>query len=354
VTSLIALLLAMAAGSATAQAAPKTSAQTVQITEKARELFRTGVTLLQDPDGARYEEAYQQFKAAYAESPSWKILGNLGFSAMKLERDGEAIHAFQGYLEQGGKELSRAERVQFQSDLDTLSATAATVTILGLPAGTRVTDVRSPNQGSDVKNYYEVPEGEPLVLRLRPGAHRLTAQWSGQEPQTHELAASARGAHEVKFEAAQPEPVQPEPVVAPMPEPAPPPVSVSTSDEGFFQSPLPAYISFGVGGVGIGLGVVFLMQRSSVTSDAQSRYDACLESQDCGPSDQSDMEGLDQKAASMGTLSAVSFGVGAVGLGAGVALLLMNGTTEEASPTAAGVTVQPYASGHELGLWGQF
>src|SRR6188768_1489126 len=142
VTSLSAVLLAMATGSATAQAAPKGSApaaQTVQITEKARELFGTGVTLLQDPDGARYEEAYQQFKAAYAESPSWKILGNLGFTAMKLERDGEAIQAFQAYLEQGSKELTKAERAQFQSDLDTLSATAGTVTILGVPAGTRVT-----------------------------------------------------------------------------------------------------------------------------------------------------------------------------------------------------------------------
>jgi len=357
VTSLSAVLLSLAAGSATAQAAPKDSthaAQSVKITDKARELFSTGVTLLQDPDGARYEEAYQQFKSAYAESPSWKILGNLGFTAMKLERDAEAIQAFQGYLEQGGKELSRAERAQFQSDLDTLSATAATVTILGLPAGTRVTDVRSPNQGSDIKNYYDVPEGGPLVLRVRPGAHRFTAQWNGQQPQTHELQASAKGGHEVTFEAAAPEPVQPEPVVAPTPEPAPVIAPVSTSDDGFFQSPLPAYISLGVGAVGVGLGVLFLTQRASATSDFDSKYDACFETQACDSSDQSEMEALDEKAAKMGTFSVVSFGVGAVGLGAGVALLLMNGTTDEASPTASGVTVQPYASTNELGLWGRF
>jgi hypothetical protein len=357
VTSLSFALLSMAAGSATAQAAPKNSAaaaQTVQITEKARELFRTGVTLLQDPDGARYEEAYQQFKAAYAESPSWKILGNLGVTAMKLERDGEAIEAFQGYLAQGGRELSKAERAQFQSDLDTLVATAATVTVLGLPAGTRVTDVRSPNQGSDIKNYYEAPEGGTLVLRVRPGAHRFTAQRGGEPPQTHELEASTRGGHEVKFEAVQVQPAQPEVVPPPTPEPTPAPLSVSTSDDGFFQSPLPAYISLGVGAVGVGLGVLFLMQRSSATSDADSKYDACLESQACSPSDQSEMEELDEKAATMGTFSAVSFGVGAVGLGAGVALLLMNGKTEEAPPTAGGVTVQPYASANELGLWGRF
>jgi hypothetical protein len=352
VTSLGAVLLSMAAGSPTAHAAPKDSAQTVQITDKARELFRTGVTLLQDPDGARNEDAYQQFKAAYAESPSWKILGNLGVTAMRLERDGEAIEAFRGYLEQGGKELSRAERAQFQSDLDTLSATAATVSILGLPAGTRLTDVRSPNQGSDIKNYYEVRESEPLVLRVRPGAHRFTAQWGGREPQTHELEISARGAHEVKFEAVQPEPAQPRPVAAPASEPAP--LSVSSSDDGFFQSPLPAYISLGVGAVGVGLGVVFLTQRSSAISDADSKYQVCLESQACVLSDQRSMEELDEKATTMGTFSAVSFGVGAVGLGAGVALLLMNGKTEEGSATAAGVTVQPYASAHELGLWGRF
>ena len=201
VTSLGALLLVMGTGSATAQAAPKASAPTVQITEKAREFFRTGVRLLQDPDGARYEEAYEQFKAAYAESPSWKILGNLGVTAMKLERDGEAIKAFQGYLEQGGKELSKDERAQFQSDLDTLSATTATVTVSGLPAGTRVTDVRSANKGDDVKNYYDVPEGGSLVLRVRPGVHRFTAQWADQQAQTHEIEATVKGAHEVKFEA---------------------------------------------------------------------------------------------------------------------------------------------------------
>jgi len=351
VTSLSALLLVMGAGSATAQAAPKGAAPTVQITEKARELFRTGVTLLQDPDGARYEEAYEQFKAAYAESPSWKILGNLGVTAMKLERDGEAIQAFQAYLEQGGKELSKAERAQFQSDLDTLSATTATVTITGLPAGTRVTDLRSANKGDDVKNYYDVPEGGSLVLRVRPGVHRFTAQWGDQPAQTHELEASTKGAQELKFEAAKPEPVAapPEPLVVPAPEPAP---SVSTRD-GFFQSPVPMYISFGVGAVGVGLGVLFLTQRSSAISDGDGKFKACLASQACIPSDQLAMQRLDDKASSRGMLSAVSFGVGALGVGAGVTLLLMNGK-KEAAVTAAGVTVQPYASGNELGLWGRF
>ena len=352
-TALSAMLLSLAAGSPVAYAAPKGAAKTVQITDKARELFRTGVTLLQDPDGARYEEAYEQFKAAYAESPSWKILGNLGVTAMKLERDGEAIQAFQGYLEQGGKELSKDERAQFQSDLDTLSATAATVTVSGLPAGTRLTDVRSANKGDDVKNSYDVPEGGSLVLRVRPGVHRFTAQWADQQQQTHELEASTRGAHEVKFEAAKPEPVAappPGPLVAPAPEPTP---SSAPTHDGFLQSPVPVYISFGVGAVGVGLGVLFLTQRSAAISEGDSKFKACLASQSCVTTDQLAMQRLDHKASTRGTFSAVSFGMGAIGVGAGVTLLLMH-DKKEAAVTAAGVTVQPYASGNELGLWGQF
>jgi hypothetical protein len=102
------------------------------------------------------------------------------------------------------------------------------------------------------------------------------------------------------------------------------------------------------------LGVVFLTQRSSATSDGDSKYKACLESLSCVLSDQREMDRLDEKAGTMGTLSVVSFGAGAVGLGAGVTLLLLHGKTEAASATATGVTVQPYASANELGIRGRF
>src|SRR5262245_35470252 len=84
-------------------------AEDVIISDEAKERFRAGVALLDDPDGARYEEAYREFSAAYRASPSPKILGNLAICAMKLERDGEAIKAFEGYLE-GAPDVSAAER----------------------------------------------------------------------------------------------------------------------------------------------------------------------------------------------------------------------------------------------------
>src|SRR5690606_41982881 len=66
-------------------------------------------TTLFRSDGARYEDAYREFKVAYAECASWKILGNLGLASMKLERDGEAIEAIQGYLDGGKDNIDEVE-----------------------------------------------------------------------------------------------------------------------------------------------------------------------------------------------------------------------------------------------------
>ena len=72
----VALLIATTATAAWADDVP--------ISDAARQHFQAGVNLLQDPDGARYAEAYREFQTAYADSPSWKILSNLGITALKL------------------------------------------------------------------------------------------------------------------------------------------------------------------------------------------------------------------------------------------------------------------------------
>ena len=82
-------LLAVALFSITAGA----HAADAKISDRAKKLFKSGVELLRRPEGAKYEDAYAAFSAAYQDSPSPQILGNLGFAAMNLERDGEAIEA---------------------------------------------------------------------------------------------------------------------------------------------------------------------------------------------------------------------------------------------------------------------
>src|SRR5688572_4726463 len=81
------------------------------ISEEARRHFKAGVHFMQDPDGEKVEEAYREFKVAYSLSSSPKILGNMGTSAMKLERDGEAIEAYARYLREVA-DIDADERAQ--------------------------------------------------------------------------------------------------------------------------------------------------------------------------------------------------------------------------------------------------
>jgi hypothetical protein len=179
------LLLATAlAAPAFAQGAPPTGE--VVVTEEARAKFRAGVALLQDPDGARYEEAYLAFKAAYAISPSPNILGNLGLTALKLERDGEAIEAYTGYLAKGTN-IDPSERKQVETDLATMKSTLATVKLLGVPSDASIVDERVPSRGTPVRNRYSPSAGPATVLGVRTGLHRFTISKPGFREQVIEL-----------------------------------------------------------------------------------------------------------------------------------------------------------------------
>jgi hypothetical protein len=158
--------------------APRARGADVAITDEARTHFAAGVALLQDPKAPRYEEAYLEFRSAYAASPSYKILGNLGLCAMKIERDKEAIDAYEKYLAWAGDELPQADREQIQRDLLTLKAGVVQVSVSSSPPGAAITDVRTPVQGPDVRNTYGDAEA-PLVLWLRRGHHVITAKLPG-------------------------------------------------------------------------------------------------------------------------------------------------------------------------------
>lgn len=183
---LAALLLVLSgclfSGQATAQdEASSRIAAEVEITERARELFRAGVDFLQDPDGARYGEAYRSFKAAYAESPSWKILGNLGISAMKLERDGEAIEALETYLREGRGTFDEEEVQQVERDLRTLKSAVSYVTLSVTESNAILEDIRTPLSGQPVSNRYELTDKE-LRIGIHNGRHKFTLKKDGYQP----------------------------------------------------------------------------------------------------------------------------------------------------------------------------
>jgi hypothetical protein len=161
----------------------------VTITPEARARFAAGVNLLKDPEGPRYEEAYREFKAAYASSPSYKILGNLGLCAMKLERDDEAIQAYEKYLAEG-KDLAPAEIAQVRTDLATLKTGVVYVTITSDPPGAKLVDARLPVRGDKITNVYG-PITDATKLGVRQGSHQIVAKLDGYPDVTWEFDTAA-------------------------------------------------------------------------------------------------------------------------------------------------------------------
>lgn len=232
-------------------------AQDVQVSEAARQHFKTGVAYLTDPDGARYEEAYREFKTAYADSPSWKILGNLGISAMKLERDGEAIDAFEKYLAGGGQQIDPAERAQMERDLMTTKAGVVYLSVKVSPPGAVLLDERQPLTGRAVTNRYELAQDGTLKVGVRQGHHRITARLQGYDDQVWELDAApgADVAHELTLEKPK--------VVASTPAPAGGAGTAPAARAMERPIPVPVIITgAATGALLIGSGVVGLMAMS--------------------------------------------------------------------------------------------
>ena len=196
---------------------------TPEARERARLHFTAGVNLLRDPEKARYEEAYAEFKHAYALVGSPSILGNIGLCAMKLERDAEAIEAYTKYLAEMTT-LDPEEKAQAERDLVTLKAGLVQVTVQAQPDGALLNDQRVPARGEAVLNIYGPLKGA-TTLGLRRGHHILKARFpSGRESPTWELDVNGGESH--TFEE-PPAPVVPDqPVSVQKTRPIPPSVYI--------------------------------------------------------------------------------------------------------------------------------
>ncbi len=186
------------------------------ISEQAKRHFNAGVALLQDPEGEKVEEAYRQFRTAYDLSGSPKILGNMGFCAMRLERDGEAIDAYSRYLREVS-EIDPEERAQIVRDLQTLTVGVARITIEVSPPGAMILDERVPVRGPRVTNAYGPVNGK-IEIGVRPGHHIFTAKLAGREDAHWEVEAYAGTKDQHAFTLKEPSKTAPAAAIAPQPE----------------------------------------------------------------------------------------------------------------------------------------
>ncbi|HXK18191.1 MAG TPA: hypothetical protein VNG33_10340 [Polyangiaceae bacterium] len=325
------------------------------ITEEARKHFNAGVAYLQDPDGARYAEAYQEFLTAYAASPSWKILGNLGIAAMKLERDGEAVDAYAKYLQEGGNDIDPAEREQITRDMNTLKTGLVGLTLETAPAGAVIIDERIPPTGNPVVNRYGPLTG-PTKIGIKSGKHRLHTELDGYDPTVWELDAQPGGEQSHTFE------IKKTP-------PPPPPGGGGSYNGAPVDHPtsglrIASYAAFGVGVLGLAGGTYFALTAKSKQDELNT---LCGGSPSQCPLDADSPDGtkatqLNNDSGSNKTLGIVGFAVGGVGIAAGVTLfILSSGSSSHASLSAPHVAaakpaprIIPWVGYNSAGVVGQF
>lgn len=115
-------------------------------------------------------------------------------------------------------------------------------------------------------------------------------------------------------------------------------------------SRVPAFAALGVGAVGIVVGTVFVLQNHSKRGEAD---DLCPTGP-CPESRRADVLRLDDEANTAATMAWVGYGVGAVGLGVGAFLLLTTPGASATPPPATGIRVRPSVGFRSIGLGGVF
>jgi hypothetical protein len=168
--------------------------------DEARAHFKQGVQLVRE--GA-YEAALVELKRAYELSPDYRVLFNIGQTALQLNEYMEAIEAFEAYLEQGGSRIEPERREAVEQNLVelqkrvaaltiTVDADGAKISIDGRQVGTSPLEGKitvnvgrhqvsaTASDGATVSQEVEVAGGDARTVRLElPRAARAsTAQES--------------------------------------------------------------------------------------------------------------------------------------------------------------------------------
>lgn len=320
--------------------------------ETAKRYFQNGVELITAAQ-PNYQDAYYQFQLAYRESgQSWKVLGNLGLCALKLERDQEAATYYEQYLKKGGSEIAAEERNAIEQDLLLLKGNLATLRLSSPVADLKIVDRRA---GSSAPAQSYTLKGGALELELRAGNHTLTAT-SGDKRLTWDVVLEPKTVteHVFDFDAKEPEPVAappPTPAAAPPAAVAPGPSTSPAAASGGSNLRLPAYISLAVGAVGVGLGGYFVWQSSDYQKQSDDAFACDSRVLGCSDLEKAKVRSLEDDAGAAKTRAIVAFGVGGAAIVTGVVLLAVSGSSSSREQAR---TVVPWVGLREVGVSGRF
>ncbi len=300
---------------------PNTARAEDKISDQAKLYFKNGVDLIQATP-PNYQDAYYQFKLAWENSHSWKVLGNLGLCAFKLERDGEALQDYQDYLKGGGRQIDPEERKAMERDSLLISGNTSVVRLGSDAADATLLDARA---GSSVPPQSYKLDAAGIELRLRAGTHTLTASTADGKQQRWEVTITPGQTleHRFAFNAAAPVPAAtPVPTPSPATTPPPGPVTLPPTEPAAKKSggsPLRTvgFVTAGVGGAALIGGVITGVMAKGKSSDATKQ---CA-NKVCPTAAAKDFD----SASSLATVADVLLIGGAVLAAAGVTLVIVGG-----------------------------
>jgi tetratricopeptide (TPR) repeat protein len=116
-----------------------------------------------------YEAALQEFNAAYALSPQFSVLYNIGQAQIALEHPSQAIELLARYLSEGKERIPEARRQQVQALMASLTSRLARLSI--------TTDRPSAHISVDGRDVGATPLAE--ALRVDAGTHTVLAKVEG-------------------------------------------------------------------------------------------------------------------------------------------------------------------------------
>ncbi len=299
------------------------------------QLFDAGQELL---DSGKISEACPKFAESYRLDPA---LGALMHLADCLERDGKLASAYASFKDAAEIAQTKGDdRQKLAEDrVRALAPRLSRLTVAVDDAG-RVPDLQILRDGRALASG---SWGTPIAVDA--GEHTVEARAPGYAPWQGKVTITGEGsAKEVRIPPLEPlsadaasSPTKAEASAAP------------ASSSGGGSNTL-AYVSFGVGVLGLGAGTFFALQAKSNYDEAN---DLCPSSP-CNLTRQQAQEREDLGADGDGqsTLSIVGFVAGGIGIAAGTTLLLIGGGSEE--KPAAGLTLKAYAALNGAGLAGRF
>jgi hypothetical protein len=270
------------------------------------------------------------------------------YLARALEKAGKLVEAREHYLSLRREQLDPGAPTAF-----TEAKASAETELAALEP--RIAYAKISVAGPNAENAEVTIDGSPLNAvfvgvshPMNPGKYELQASAAGERsaPMTLELSEGAR--EEVVLQ------------LAPANDATAPEVGSAatgasnrdvTAEKGRGGAPIAAYGALGAGVVGTVVGVVFTLRRSKKSSDADDVYDECLASGGCGQTEVSEIEDLDAKAASSGTIAVVGYGIGVAGIGTGLTLLLLDHKKKAAGNRPR---IRPFVGATQLGLTGTF